>query len=84
MYVPAVSLSTENDKNFLAQLKSEFKRTIKWNKYRSEMNTQTKTINLIHLIDLAFNKVSVLFVLSFENEDNGTSFSKFYTPKVVQ
>ena len=48
------------------------------------MKTQTKTINLIHLIDLAFNKVSVLFVLSFENEDNGTSFSKFYTPKVVQ
>ena len=84
MYVTAVSLSTENDKNFLAQLKSEFKRTIKWNKYRSEMKTQTKTINLIHLIDLAFNKVSVLFVLSFENEDNRTSFSKFYTPKVVQ
>ena len=84
LYVPAVSLSTENDKNFLAQLKSEFKRTIKWNKYRSEMKTQTKTINLIHLIDLAFNKVSVLFVLSFENEDNRTSFSKFYTPKVVQ
>ena len=36
LYVPVVTLSTEND-NFLEQLKSGFKRTIKWNKYRSEM-----------------------------------------------
>ena len=42
-YVPVVTLSTEDDNNFLEQLKSGFKRTIKWNKYRSEMANQTKT-----------------------------------------
>ena len=40
-----VTLSTKDDNNFLEQLKSGFKRTIKWNKYRSEMTNQTKTNN---------------------------------------
>ena len=54
LYVPVVTLSTKNDNNFLEQLKSGFKRTIKWNKYRSEMNGQTKTNHLNHLIDPTF------------------------------
>ena len=32
LYVPVVTLSTENDKKLLEQLKSGFKRTVKWNK----------------------------------------------------
>ena len=46
LYVPVVTLSKENDIKLLEQLKSGFKRTIKWNKYRSEMTKQTKTNNL--------------------------------------
>ena len=80
--MPVVTLSTEDDNNFLEQLKSGFKRTITWNKYRSEMTNQTKTNNLNYLIDPTFNKVNRLFVLSFENEEDRTSFSKYYTPKV--
>ena len=82
LYVPVVSLLTEDDNNFLKQLKSGFRRTIKWNKYRSEMTNQTKTNNLNYLIHPIFNKVNRLFVLSFENEEDITSFSKYYTPKV--
>ena len=82
LYVPVVTLSTEDDNNFLEQLKSGFKRTIKWNKYRSEMTNQTKTNNLNYLNDPTFNKVNRLFVLSFENEEDRTSFLKYYTPKV--
>ena len=37
LYVPVVFLSKENDIKLLEQLKSGFKRTIKWNKYRSQM-----------------------------------------------
>ena len=37
LYVPVVTLSTENNNKPLEQLKTGFKRTIKWNKYRSEM-----------------------------------------------
>ena len=40
LYVPVVTLSTENDKTLLEQLRTAFKRTIKWNKYRSEMTNQ--------------------------------------------
>ena len=45
LYVPIVTLSTKDSNNFLEQLKSGFKRTIKWNKYRSrsEMTNQTTT-----------------------------------------
>ena len=82
MYVAVVTLSTEDDNNFLEQLKSGFKRTIRWNKYRSEMTNQTKNNNLNYLIDLVFNKVNRLFVLLFQNEEKRTSFSKHYTPKV--
>ena len=47
LYVPVVTLSTEDD-NFLEQLKSGFKRTIKWNKNRSERTNQTKTNKLFN------------------------------------
>ena len=82
LYISVVTLWTKDDNNFLEQLKSGFKRTIKWNRYRSEMTNQTKTNNLNYLIDSTFNKINRLFVLSFENEEDRTSFSKYYTPKV--
>ena len=82
LYVPVVTLSTEDDNNFLEQSKSEFKRTIKWKKYRSEMTNQTKSNNLNYLIDPTFSKVSRLFVLSFKIEEDRASFSSYYTPKV--
>ena len=82
MYVPVVTLSTGDDNNFLDQLKSGFKRTIKRNKYRSEMTNQTQTNNFNYLIDPTFNKINSLFVLSFENEEDRISFSKYYTPEV--
>ena len=80
LYVRVVTLSTQDDNNFLEQLKSGFNRTIKWNKYRWEITNQTKTNNLNYLINPTFNKVNRLFVLSFE--EDRTSFSKYYTPKV--
>ena len=79
LYVPAVILSAENDRKLLEQLKTEFKRTMKWNKYRSEMSNQTENNNLYYLIDPTFTNVNRLFVLAFENEDD--SFSKYYVPK---
>ena len=82
LYVPVVTLSTKDDNNFLEQLKSGFKRTIKWNKYRSEMTNQTKTNYLHYLIDPTFTTVDRLFVLSFENVKDRTSFSKYYVPKL--
>ena len=81
-YVPVVTLSAENDNKLLEQLKTGFKRTIKLNKYRSEMCNHTKTNNLNYLIDPTFINVNRLFALTFENEDDRTSFLKCYVPKV--
>ena len=46
------------------------------------MTDQTKTNHLNHLIDPTFTRVNILFVLSFENEEDRTSFLKYYVPKV--
>ena len=63
LYVSIVTLSAENDNKLLEQLKTGFKRTITWNKYRSEMSNQARNNNLNHLIDPRFTNVNRLFVL---------------------
>ena len=81
LYVPVVTLSKENYTKLLEQLKTGFKRTIKWNKYRSQMTIQPKNRNLNYLIKPTFTNVHRLFVLSF-NTDNRYSYSNYYVPKV--
>ena len=63
MCVPVVTLSSEDDNKLLEQLKSGFKGTIKWNKYRSEITEQTKTNNLNYLIDPTFSRVNGLCLM---------------------
>ena len=43
----------------------------------SEMSNQTKNCNLNYLTDTTFDNVNRLFVLSYENEDDRTSFHKY-------
>ena len=46
------------------------------------MINQTATNNLNFLTDPTFNNVNRLFVLVFPNEEDRSSFSKYYTPTV--
>ena len=80
LYVPVVTLSTKNDKKLLEQLKSGFKRTVKWNEYKSQMTIQSNSNNLDYLIDPTFTKGNRLFVLPFERNaqgDHRDSFSHY-------
>ena len=80
LYVPVITLSKENNTKFLEQLKSGFKRIIKWNKYRSQMTIQRQNNNLNYLIDLTFTDVNRLVGLSFTRDnagDNRDSFSHY-------
>ena len=43
LYVPAVTLSTQDNVKLLQQLKSGFKRSINWNKYQSDPKNMHKT-----------------------------------------
>ena len=63
-------------------MKSGFKRTINWNKYESNVKTFAQDRYLNHLINLSFQGIHRLFVLSFENERGRTSHSTYYLPKV--
>ena len=85
MYVPVVALSKENDTKLFEQLKSGFKRTIKWNKYRSQMIIQPKNNNLNYSVDRTFRYFNILFVLLFARTilgDKRDSFSHYYLPNV--
>ena len=82
LYVPVVTLSTQDNAKLLQQLKSGFKRTINWNKYESNIKTYAQNRYLNHLINPSFPGVNRLFVLSFENEDQRKSHSTYYLPKV--
>ena len=90
LYVPVVTLSKENDTKLLEQLKTGFKRTIKWNKYRSQMAVQPQNNNLNYLIDPTFTNFNRLFVLSFQKiagennitKDHRDSLSNYYVPNV--
>ena len=75
----------KNDIKLLEQLKTGFKKTVKWNKYRSQMSIQHQNNNLNYLINPTFTNVNRLFVLSFptnNNADSRYSFSTYYVPKV--
>ena len=87
LYVPVVPLSKDDEIKLLTNLKSGFKREIKWNKYRSQMSTEAANNNLNLLVDPTFTNVNRLFVLSYltdnNNNDNRKSFLQFHLPRIM-
>ena len=82
LYVPVVTLSTQDNAKLLPQLKSGFKRTISWNKYLAKPELLAQNVNLNHLIEPSFQGVNRLFVLAFENDDQRISNKRYYIPNV--
>ena len=82
LYVPVITLRAIDDNKLLNSLKTGFKRTITWNNYSSIITNQEVNNNLNYLIDPTFTKVHRLFVLAYANEDDRTSYSKYYVPNV--
>ena len=82
LYVPVVTLSTQDNAELLQQLKPGLKRTINWSKYELNIKTFAKSRYLNHLINPTFQGVNRAFALSFENENGRTSHSTYYLPKV--
>ena len=80
IYVPVVTLSTQENAKLLRQLKSGFKRTISWSKYLSKLELLANNPSLKHLVELNFQGVSRLFVLAFENDTQKTSNKRYYLP----
>ena len=66
----------------MQQLKSGFKRTINWNRYHRKVTVQQQNGHLNFLINLRFQGVNRLFVLSFENNGGRTGYTRHYLPLV--
>ena len=82
LYVPVVTLSTQNNVKLLEQLKSGLKRTINLNKYQTKVSGKGQNQYLDFLIDPSFQGVNSLFVLSFENEGDRKFYIGYYLPEV--
>ena len=82
LYVPVVTLSTQENTKFLQQLKSGFKRVINWNKYLSKPELLAQNKNLNHLVEPSFQGANRLFVLAFENDNYRISTKRYNLPTV--
>ena len=66
-YVSVKNLSANDNTKPLQQLKSDFKRTKNRSKYQSKESLERQNQYLDYLVDLSFQEVNRLFVLSFED-----------------
>ena len=82
MYVPVVTLQEKYGNELLKNLKTGISFDYIWGRYRTQITNQPATNNLNFLTDPTFNNVNTFFVLAFPNEEDRTSFSKYYTPSI--
>ena len=82
LYVPVVTLSTQDNAKLLPQLKSGFKRTIDWNKYSSKPELLAQNPNLKDLVEPSFQGINRLFIFAFENDTYRTNSKRYNIPNV--
>ena len=82
LYVPAVTLSTQDNSKLLQQLKSGFKGVINSNKCLSKPELLRRNPNLNHLVEPSFQGINRLFVLAFDSDTQRASHSGYYLPNV--
>ena len=76
-----MTLSTQDNTKLLQKLKSEFKRTINWNKLQSKVSTQAQSQYLDYLVDPRFQRVSKNFVLAFEDNTVRAGHANYFSQK---
>ena len=82
LYVPVVTLSTQENTKFPQQLKSGFKSVINWDKYLSKPELLAQNPNLNHLIEPRLQGVNRRFVLAFETDNHRSSTRRYNLPTV--
>ena len=87
LYVPAVTLSKEDNKDFIEQQNKEFQRSIYWNEYKTKEINENADANVFKYINLhpSFQGVNRLFVMA-HNRANGqptrNGQQKYYLPRI--
>ena len=94
LYVPIVTLKTEDNTKLSKLLSHGFKRSVYWNKYKVIDNilVQIAAINeekyVRELLDSSYQGVKRLFVLTYNNTEGDNkgsvdSFKKYFLPRVI-
>ena len=78
LYVLVLTLSTQDNAKLLEKLKSGFKRTIGRNRFQSKVSMQRQNQYLDYLIDIRFQGMSRVFILSFENNAHRISYKQYF------
>ena len=91
MYIPIVTLNTENNNKLSELLSKGFERTVVWNEYKSKIErvTTPQNDNLFRrtTLDVSFEGVSKLFAAAYETDDIGRNANtdesrrRYYLPK---
>ena len=87
LYVPVVTLSKEDNKDFIEQQNKGFQRSIYWNEYKTEEVNKDADANVFKYINLdpSFQGANRLFVIAY-NRANGqltrNGQQKYYLPRI--
>ena len=87
LYVPVVTLSKEDNKDFIEQQNKGFQRSIYWNEYKTKEINENADANVFKYINLdpSFQGVNRLFVMAY-NRANGqptrNGQRKYYLPRI--
>ena len=87
MYVPVVTLSKEDNKDFIEQQNKGFQRSIYWNEYKTKGQDKDADANDFKYISLdpSFQGVNRLFVMAYNIVDGQPTRSgqqKYYLPRL--
>ena len=90
LYVPVVTLSKEDNKDFIEQQNKGFQRSIYWNEYKTKeqiVDSDANNANIVRYISLdpSFQGVNRLFVMAYSrlaNEPTRNGRTKYYLPRI--
>ena len=90
LYVPIVTLSKEDNKDFIEQQNKGFQRSIYWNEYKTKEKDENadannaNTVRYIHL-DPSFQDVNRLFLMAYNRAAGKATRDdqqKYYLPRI--
>ena len=85
LYVPVVTLKTEDNVKVSKLLSKEFKRSAYWNKYKIILKDYAANSNIRERFDASFQGVNKLFVLAYlygDNITNKNALMKYFLPSL--
>ena len=87
MYVPVVTLSKEDNKDFIEQQNKGFQRSIYWKEYKTKEINENADANMFKYINLdpSFQGVNRLFVMAYNRANDQPTRNgqqKYYLPRI--